>query len=294
MHRILRGVSVSSVVVAVLALAACGGGSNETGSPIEDALASHEPGASIPVDELRTPTTASETADELRTVETGLRGEDRDPTRLEELGQRQQLAYRALARHPRWVASVLQQVPETVRTAVQHNVTADVALSQLTGDGPAATSLPDWTILEPKAAATLRGYYEEAEAASGIPWQYLAAINLVETRMGRIRGNSSAGAQGPMQFIPETWESYGEGGDVTDDRDAILAAGRYLDDRGGPEDMDRALFAYNNDDRYVQAVREYASVMIDDPRAYDGYHAWQVFFGTADGTVLLPEGFRST
>jgi len=185
---------------------------------------------------------------------------------------------------------VLDDVPRHLRDAVHANVDADAALDELTGDSEAPTELPDWHIVSPLPASTLRRHYEEAEVASGVPWPYLAAINLVETRMGRIRGTSSAGAHGPMQFIPATWEAYGEG-DVTDDRDAILAAGRYLDDRGAPEDMDSALFAYNNDTRYVRAVRAYATVMLADPRAYDGYHAWQVFFAKADGTVLLPEGF---
>ena len=37
-------------------------------------------------------------------------------------------------------------------------------------------------------------------------------INLVETRFNRLRNNSSAGAQGPMQFMPATWRAYGLGG----------------------------------------------------------------------------------
>jgi Transglycosylase SLT domain len=280
------------LLVAAGVLAACSGGgggqlAEESG---DETTMTSAPGAPVRAGQLETPRTAREAADELTETETGLRGTDRDPATLEELGERQQLAYRALATHPHWVAGVVAEVPASVRPAVQHNVDADAALAQLTGSGVAPTTLPDWTILEPQPAETLRGYYEEAEAASGIPWQYLAAIHLVETHMGRIHGNSPAGAQGPMQFIPETWERYGEG-DITDDRDAILAAGRYLDDRGGPEDMDRALFSYNNDDRYVEAVREYATVMLDDPLAYHGYHAWRVFFGKADGTVMLPEGF---
>ena len=51
-------------------------------------------------------------------------------------------------------------------------------------------------------------------------WEVLAAIMLVETRMGRIHSRSSAGAQGPMQFLPATWEAYGLGGDVHDAHDA--------------------------------------------------------------------------
>ena len=55
--------------------------------------------------------------------------------------------------------------------------------------------------------------------------------------------------------------------------------------------MDRALRAYNHDERYVTAVKAYAQVMLADPRAYDGYYQWQVFFATDKGTFLLPEGF---
>jgi hypothetical protein len=33
--------------------------------------------------------------------------------------------------------------------------------------------------------------------------------------------------------------------------------------------------------------------MIDDERAYLGYHGWQVFFGSSAGTVRLPAGYSS-
>lgn len=227
-------------------------------------------------------------------MERALRDDDRDPTRLAKLGRRQQLAYRALSAHPEWVEEVQRAVPDAVRVAVQANVDAGNALSALTGTGDALpSSLPDWQVLAPQPASTLRGYYESAEAATGIPWAYLAAIHFVESRVGRIHGPSGAGAQGPMQFIPATWETYGQG-DIGDDHDAIQAAARYLADRGGPDDMARALYAYNNDERYVAAVEAYARVMLADPRAYDGYHAWRVFFATRDGTFLLPEGFGTS
>jgi membrane-bound lytic murein transglycosylase B len=151
-------------------------------------------------------------------------------------------------------------------------------------------ALPDWRIEAPLPADVLIGYYREAEAASGIPWRYLAAIHLVETRVGRIRGNSSSGAQGPMQFIPSTWEAFGEG-DINDNRDAILAAGRYLDASGGPENMDRALYAYNNSDHYVRTIQNYAGLIGADERAYRGYYQWQVYYATVDGVLFLPEGY---
>ena len=93
-----------------------------------------------------------------------------------------------------------------------------------------------------------------------------------------------------MQFIPATWASYGPG-DINSNHDAIRAAGRYLASRGGPADMDRALFSYNNDDRYVAAVKAYASVLLADPAAFDGYYQWQVFYATRGGVFLLPEGY---
>ena len=129
-------------------------------------------------------------------------------------------------------------------------------------------------------------YKAAGAAAGGVGWEYLAAIHLVETRMGRIKGDSSAGAQGPMQFIPTTWDIYGRGGDITSNADAIPAAARLLRANGAPSDMARALRAYNNSARYVRAVTAYAKQMEADERAYLGYHAWQVYYGTR----LLPEG----
>jgi len=247
--------------------------------------------AAISLDKLSSPRSASATARTLSRVEVGLRGKDRGARRLQRLGRDQQLAYRALVRHPEWVAEVVKKVPDAVRSAVQANIDAGTALSKLTGSAP--TTLPDWTILQPLPAATLRGYYSEAEQASGVSWAYLAAIHLVETRMGRIHGNSTAGAQGPMQFIPTTFAEYGKGGDINDDHDTILAAGRLLAANGAATDIDHALFRYNNDNRYVAAIKAYAGAMLMNERAYDGYYQWRVFYATVDGAFLLPEGYRA-
>ena len=126
-----------------------------------------------------------------------------------------------------------------------------------------------------------------------MPWEVLAAINLVETKMGRIRGLSSAGAVGPMQFLPTTWEECCQG-DPTINADAIRGAAEYLIDRGAADDLDGAIFGYNNSEHYVRAVQAYAAVMADDPDAYLGYHAWQVFVMTAQGLILLPEGYEQS
>jgi hypothetical protein len=33
--------------------------------------------------------------------------------------------------------------------------------------------------------------------------------------------------------------------------------------------------------------------MMADPGAYDGYYHWQVLYASAEGTVLLPEGWSA-
>jgi hypothetical protein len=242
-------------------------------------------------DQLRAPTAPSETAAVLTRVEHALRSDGLDPAHRLALGWEQQLAYGSLSEHPDWYDAVLAATPPDVRDAVAANHDAGV---QLTSPdlGPTPTTPPDWTILVPPPAAVLVGYYQEAEAMSGIKWQYLAAIHFVETRMGRIHGNSTAGAQGPMQFLPSTWAAYGAGGNIDDNHDAVLAAGRFLAATGGTTDIGRALYAYNPSTHYVAAIEDYARVMVADPRAYDGYYAWQVYVTTAAGTMRLPEGWR--
>ena len=206
-------------------------------------------------------------------------------------GHLQQVAYRELAARPRWDAAVLRRIPKPARPIVRANVAAHRELSSLSGAPP--RTLPEWRIVAPAPRKRLLGYYGKAQRRYGVPWQYLAAIHLVETRMGRISGTSTAGAQGPMQFIPSTWRMYGRG-DIRDNHDAIMAAARYLRARGAPQNMERALFSYNNDVRYVRAVAAYARVMLADPRAYRGYYHWQVYYRQPGGPVWLPVGYDGT
>lgn len=51
-----------------------------------------------------------------------------------------------------------------------------------------------WRVPRPPPLDELRGYYAEAESEFGVPWSVLAAIHFVETRFGRIHGDSHAGA----------------------------------------------------------------------------------------------------
>ena len=84
---------------------------------------------------------------------------------------------------------------------------------------------PALAIIAPAPADQLLNFYQQAEAATGVGRNYLAAINLVETTFGRIAGASSADARGPMQFLPSTFAQYGAGGDIMSPHDAIMAAG---------------------------------------------------------------------
>ena len=53
------------------------------------------------------------------------------------------------------------------------------------------------------------------------------------------------------------------------------------------------MFRYDNDDRYVASIKAYAGVMLANELAYDGYYQWRVFYATAAGAFLLPEGYRA-
>jgi soluble lytic murein transglycosylase-like protein len=220
-------------------------------------------------------------------VEGAIRSAVTPSDRLPALGRRQQFLYRALVANPAWRADALAQLPPELVAVARANIEAGEQLRSLTRP---REQLPAWRIVEPPPADELLGYYREVEAEFGIRWQYLAAIHLVESRLGRIRGTSPAGAQGPMQFLPSTWAAYGRG-DINNPRDSILAAGRYLKAAGAPGNMARALYAYNHSDKYVRAITLYAEQMMKDERAWLGYYHWQVFYRTTSGDVELPVGY---
>lgn len=219
----------------------------------------------------------------------------RDPATAEPVlaaaARRQQAAYRAIGRHPEWDGVTRPRIPTPLLDAYDLNVDAR---RQLTAMAHVKDTLPAWHIEAPAPAQELLGYYREAEAATGVGWNYLAAINLIETRFGSIDGVSTAGAQGPMQFMPSTFAPYGDGGDIHSPHDAIVAAGRYLAANGFVDDHDRAIFRYNNANEYVQAVDDYAAVLAADPAAFAGYYQWDVYYYTTAGDVLLPVGYAAT
>ena len=218
----------------------------------------------------------------------------RDPSSSEAVllaaAHRQQVAYRALGRHPEWDSIVRPGIPASLLETYDRNVDARRQLTALS-QGEAKETPPAWPIQPPAPANVLLGYYHDAEAASGVGWNYLAAINLIETCLGRIAGVSSAGAQGPMQFLPSTFAKYGDGGDIVSPHDSIMAAGRFLAANGFADDHGHAIFGYNHSGHYVSAVDDYAAVLASDPGAFAGYYRWDVYYYTASGNdVLLPTG----
>jgi membrane-bound lytic murein transglycosylase B len=202
----------------------------------------------------------------------------------------QQLAYRELGAHPAWDAKVRAGLPRSLRSVVRDNVASRREFRAMHRE--LADTLPAWRIVAPAPAEDLLRFYKRGERAFGIGWEYLAAINLVETGMGRIRGTSVAGAQGPMQFLPKTWARWGRG-DIQDPTDAIMAAARYLahDDGARPSRLDEALVRYNNSDHYVRGVTLLAKVMERRPRAFYGYYHWDIYYLTTKGDVRLPVGY---
>ncbi|WP_433247817.1 lytic transglycosylase domain-containing protein [Actinomadura nitritigenes] len=114
-----------------------------------------------------------------------------------------------------------------------------------------------------KANSYLDLYKQAATSCPGLSWTVLAAIGQVESDHGRNAGRSSAGALGPMQFMPATWKSYGVDGDgdgkadIMNPYDAIPGAAKYLCANGagrGGQQLYRAVWHYNHADWYVQKV----------------------------------------
>jgi membrane-bound lytic murein transglycosylase B len=230
-----------------------------------------------------------ELAQQIVTAERGLRDVSRNAAQLAELGHLQEVAYRKLSIEPTWDAAVLAALPNDLVATVNANLRARRAFFEIKSGY--SDTVPAWEIVNPAPAENLLAFYKEAERATGIGWQYLAAINFIETGFGRIRGLSTAGAQGPMQFLPTTWNESGIGkGDINDPHDAIQAAARYLVRRGGPADMRKALFGYNNHNAYVDGVTAYANLMKSDERAFVGFYNWEIYFSTADGDLWFPAG----
>ncbi len=189
----------------------------------------------------------------------------------------QQRIHLLLTARPALAERVLKLLPRDSRAQLRATLRARRGRAQITPPTPGR-----YRTGPPEPPRRLLAHYRDAERRFGVPWHVLAAVNFVESAFGRMRNSSAAGAQGPMQFIPSTWEAYGMGGDVNDPRDAILGAANYLSASGAPRDLTGALYAYNPSDLYVRAVLAYAGRIRRG--AFLAYYSWQVFVRERGGT----------
>ena len=289
--RVMRCGMTLLVVTITFALAACSGSTSASTAPTATATPPTAATALPPVPR-RLASDPVQLADDLVADEQALRDPKSSEAVLIGAARRQQAAYRALGRHPEWDVIARPRIPPSLLNVYDRNVDAQRQFTAIVASEPKDT-LPAWRIDPPTPANKLLGYYREAEAATGVGWNYLAAINLIETGLGRIIGVSDAGAQGPMQFLPSTFAEYGDG-DILSPHDSIMAAGRYLAANGFADHHDDALFRYNNWDRYVRAVNDYAAVLAADPAMFAGYYRWDIYYHTTVGDVLLPIGYVAT
>ncbi|AQZ61107.1 Lytic transglycosylase, catalytic [[Actinomadura] parvosata subsp. kistnae] len=206
------------------------------------------------------------------------------PEDVELLALHQQRIYRHAARHPDLAAKTFARLPAALAAQARDDTAAIRELLAL-----ARPIKPDAVFKTQPArpAGELLGYFKKAERRFGVEWEVLAAVMFAETKFGRVRADSHAGAQGPMQFMPATWKAYGMGGDVRDPHDAIMGAANYLKASGAPRDYRRALHAYNPSQAYVNAILLHARRIKRDPRAYYAYYTWQVYVITTEGERRL-------
>jgi hypothetical protein len=138
---------------------------------------------------------------------------------------------------------------------------------------PTVTSAPSGTV--PTSYIQLF-QTSAADYCPGLSWTVLAAIGQIESADGTNMGPSSAGALGPMQFLPSTWARWGIDGfgqtgtpDVMNPYDAVPSAARLLCADGaaaGGRSLSAAIFDYNHANWYVNEVLALAAEYAADYR----------------------------
>jgi membrane-bound lytic murein transglycosylase B len=209
----------------------------------------------------------------------------RPPRPVEIAALAQQRLFLRLGFEPSRAEAVVARLRGPVRHHARATIRARFALGRLGGSRP--RPLREFRTGRPLPAGVLLRYYRQAQQRFRVGWHILAAVNFVESAFGRMRSPSSAGALGPMQFMPLTWRAYGLGGSVFRPRDAIMGAANYLRASGAPRDYWGALYAYNHSASYVEAVLRYAGQMKRDVRSFYTYYSWDVYVRTPSGLRRL-------
>lgn len=165
--------------------------------------------------------------------------------------------------------------------------------------GPSGDSPPSAVAIAEIPADLLPRYVSAAATCPGLPWQVLAAIGFIESRHAQGRADPLTGnvappilgpaldgtngtarlvdptspdgwmhAQGPMQFLPTTWQRWGRlapnrpVGAVPSPHnawDAIYSAAAYLcAGRSQLDDLDAAILSYNRSHQYLRDVLDKA------------------------------------
>ena len=203
------------------------------------------------------------------------------PRDLEHYALYEQRMAHELARDRALRRRVIPRLPGRERWAVRDEVQAQVDLNELASGWPVKHKR-EYRTGEAEDATRLWRFYGAAKRRFGVQRSMLGAVNLIESSFNRLRSNSVAGAQGPMQFMPATWDAYGMGGDVHDPRDAIMGAANYLHANGAPGDKASALYHYNPSQLYVDAVLRFERRMRSFA-AFRFYYARSLFVRARGG-----------
>lgn len=163
-----------------------------------------------------------------------------------------------------------------------------------------------------EALSDIPGNYLRAYAAAGekygLDWAVIAGIGSIETDHGRLKApgvtsgqNTHGCCAGPMQFHNDygrgggTWGAYGIDGnedgtkDIYNPEDAIPSAARYLKASGAPGNWQKAIFAYNHAQWYVDDVLGRASRYRSAAAAAGGITQVPITAGAT--TPASPAGF---
>jgi membrane-bound lytic murein transglycosylase B len=160
-----------------------------------------------------------------------------------------------------------QRLLDQANAEVAHQQALAAAAAAYAAQQAAFTSITQARIATmkvlPPSAVYLSLYKRAAATCAGLSWTVLAAIGQVESGHGRNPSTSSAGAMGPMQFLPSTFAHYAVDGDgdgladLMNPYDAIFTAASYLCANGagrGGDALYSAIWHYNHADWYVQMV----------------------------------------
>ncbi len=177
-------------------------------------------------------------------------------------------------------------------------------VGSVAGDAAPAGTQPEpalpagWAALDEQAAAT----------CPGLSWSVLAAIGTVESGSGRSNspgvwtGANAAGAEGPMQFEPATFDAHATVGpdgvrpaSPYDPVDAVYTASSLLcaDGAASASGLRAAVEDYNHSDTYVDTVLTLSLAFGQDPGVSDTVVAALSFAAATLNTPYLWGGTGS-